>query len=251
MHLIVPVFSTLLYSRMYSLGLAKMAQSGNLVPKQYLYQVFVQFETLAKNQNFYLKVEPQYEKPLNMKPTARCDLPLGSKRGSFMSRSPSVMPQKTVRSSAVTTKWKQLEPLHLLQQLEKEDLIIEKVQLFKKCPPSQVCDHSKAKCTSQDSPDPRKQNKRGPNMEMVAYQLTQDLANIFMQRQDWSIYHKKMVLQDNIRGQCITACKMCSYHFCFRGQDGWPGEVHRVGQHLEDVGPHQVCVCQDVHPLSD
>ena len=57
------------------------------------------------------------------------------------------------------------------------------------------------KCTSQDSHDPLKQIKRGPNMEMVAYQLTQDLTNIFMQRQDWSIYHKEMVLQDNIRGE--------------------------------------------------
>ena len=87
---------------MYSLGLAKMGTSGNLVPKHYVYQVFVQFETLAKNHNVYQKVEPQYEKPLNMKPKTRCDLPMGSKRGSFMSRSPSVKQQKkTVRSSTV------------------------------------------------------------------------------------------------------------------------------------------------------
>ena len=44
-------------------------------------------------------------------------------------------------------------------------------------------------------------------MEMVAYQLTQDLTNIFMQRQELSIYHKEMVWQDNIRGEC-SACEM-------------------------------------------
>ena len=44
-------------------------------------------------------------------------------------------------------------------------------------------------------------NTPGPNLEMVAYQLTQDLTNIFMQRQEWSMYHKEVVLQDNIRGE--------------------------------------------------
>jgi hypothetical protein len=197
---------------MYSLGLAKMAKSGNLVPKHYVYQIFVQFETLAKNQNFYQRVETQYEKPVNIKSTPTCDLPMGSKRGSFMSRSPSVKLQKTVRSSEVT-KWNQFEPLHHLQ-FEKEDLDIEQVQQFRKSPPSSSHDYSKAKCTSQDSPDPPKQNKRGPNMEMVAYQLTQDLTNIFMQRQDWSIYHKEIVLQDNIRGECITVlCLLDAYSY--------------------------------------
>jgi hypothetical protein len=186
---------------MYSLGLANMGKSGNLVPKHYVYQVFVQFETLAKNQNFYQKVELQHEEPINKKkPLTRCDLPMGTKRGSFMSRSPSVKQQKTVRSSPVT-KWNHFEPLHHLQ-FEKEVFIMEQVQLNRECPPSSPShEYSKAKCTSQDSPSPPKQNKRGPNMEMVAYQLTQDLTNIFMQRQDWSIYHKEMVLQDNIRGE--------------------------------------------------
>jgi len=35
---------------------------------------------------------------------------------------------------------------------------------------------------------------------MVTYQLTQDLNNIFMKRQEWGMYHKEVVLQDNIRG---------------------------------------------------
>merc|ERR1719470_225580 len=93
----------------------------------------------------------------------------------------------------------QFEPLQQLK-FEKEDLIIEQVQVMKKCPPSPSHEYYKVKCSSHASSDPPKQNKRGPNLEMVAYQLTQDLTNIFMQRQDWSIYHKEMVLQDNIRG---------------------------------------------------
>jgi len=35
---------------------------------------------------------------------------------------------------------------------------------------------------------------------MVAYQLTQDLSNIFMKSQEWGMYHQEVVLQDNIRG---------------------------------------------------
>ena len=109
--------------------------------------MFVQFETLAKNQNFYQKVETQYEKPVNIKSTTRCDLPMGTKRGSFMSRSPPVKQQKkTVRSSAIT-KWNQFEPLHHLK-FEKEDVIIDQVQQFRKSPPSSSHDYSKAKCTS-------------------------------------------------------------------------------------------------------
>ena len=40
---------------------------------------------------------------------------------------------------------------------------------------------------------------------MVTYQLTQDLNNIFMKRQEWGMYHKEVVLQDNIRGECLIA----------------------------------------------
>ena len=55
--------------------------------------------------------------------------------------------------------------------------------------------------TSPNSTPKKPPNNPGPNLEMVAYQLTQDLTNIFMQRQEWSMYHKEVVLQDNIRGE--------------------------------------------------
>ena len=56
------------------------------------------------------------------------------------------------------------------------------------------------KCTSKDMYTSNKPSNAGPNLELVAYQLTQDLTNIFMQRQEWNMYHKE-VLQDNIRGE--------------------------------------------------
>lgn len=41
----------------------------------------------------------------------------------------------------------------------------------------------------------------GPDLEKVAYQLTHDIDNFFMQGQDWDLYHKELVFQDNIKGE--------------------------------------------------
>ena len=42
---------------------------------------------------------------------------------------------------------------------------------------------------------------RKPKLEFVSYILTNDLTNIFMQRQDWSIYRRDVVFQDNVKGK--------------------------------------------------
>ena len=72
--------------------------------------------------------------------------------------------------------------------------------IFKQVQPIEEC-CLLYKCSSKEMYTSNKPSKPGPNLELVAYQLTQDLTNIFMQRQDWTIYHREMVLQDNIRGE--------------------------------------------------
>ena len=43
--------------------------------------------------------------------------------------------------------------------------------------------------------------EKPPNLELVSYQLTRDLTNIFMQRQNWDMYHTRVELRDNLRGR--------------------------------------------------
>ena len=43
--------------------------------------------------------------------------------------------------------------------------------------------------------DLKKDNPKKPNLDFVSYILTNDLTNIFMQRQDWTIYKRDMVFQ--------------------------------------------------------
>jgi len=44
----------------------------------------------------------------------------------------------------------------------------------------------------------------GPDLEKVAYQLTKDIGNLFMQTQDWDLYHEELVFQDNIRDMKVV-----------------------------------------------
>lgn len=41
----------------------------------------------------------------------------------------------------------------------------------------------------------KKENPKKPNLDFVSYILSNDLTNIFMQRQDWSIYRRDLVFQ--------------------------------------------------------
>jgi len=50
------------------------------------------------------------------------------------------------------------------------------------------------------SPGPSMSDSPGPDLEKIASQLTDDISNFFMKAQNWNMYHKEMVLQDNIRG---------------------------------------------------
>jgi len=50
-------------------------------------------------------------------------------------------------------------------------------------------------------PQEKEHKKLGPNLERIAYQLSQDLINIFLKKQHWDMYHPNMVLEDDIRGK--------------------------------------------------
>lgn len=67
---------------------------------------------------------------------------------------------------------------------------------------------------SQENSDPLEPKNPGPDLDMVASQLTEDLGNIFMQRQDWALYHKEMVLKDNISGVKVVGLE--KYKLCVR-----------------------------------
>ena len=41
----------------------------------------------------------------------------------------------------------------------------------------------------------KKENPKKPKLDLVSYILTNDLTNIFMQRQDWSLYRRDLVFQ--------------------------------------------------------
>ena len=163
---------------MYSLQWARLRSSSKLSPKQNINIVCVQYETLANHQNIEILNCYQFKKPISARQPTMLDLPMGSKKTAFMSRT---LQEKHLRKKLALTNSHLSHPE--IYSFEKVLKPVEKIQ---------------DNCSGKDMNNSR---KPGANLEMVAYQLTHDLTNIFMQRQDWSIYHKELVLQDNIRGK--------------------------------------------------
>jgi len=166
-----------LIGRMYSLQWSRLRSSSKLSPKQNINIVCVQYETLAKHQNIEILNCYQFKKPISSSQTTLHDVPMGSKKTAFMSRT---LQEKHLRKKLPLSNPHLSHPE--IYNFEKVLKPVEKIQ---------------DNCSGKDMNSSR---KPGANLEMVAYQLTHDLTNIFMQRQDWSIYHKELVLQDNIRG---------------------------------------------------
>jgi len=162
---------------MYSLHWSKLIRTTKLSPKQNINIMCVQYETLARQGNMEMINCYQFQQPITLRQTALYDLPLGSKKSAFMPRG--VQDKQLQKKISLT----------------RPNLLNKKVHSFEHNLKSleQIQDN----CSGMDM---KRSSKPSPNLEMVAYQLTNDLTNIFMQRQDWSIYHKELVLQDNIRG---------------------------------------------------
>ena len=194
----------ILYFRMFTLASTKVSLWGNINTKYCLVrQSFVQFETLAKNQNVeQFDIENWSFKPLKpLKAQSRCDLPLGSKRVSFISR-PRTQPIKQQKMLTFQNILNENQPIvpstYLLDNHTQVTAQTKPAQSMTPCLPTPDPPLAQSSAPPSSTKPP---NTPGPNLEMVAYQLTQDLTNIFMQRQEWSMYHKEVVLQDNIRGE--------------------------------------------------
>ena len=75
--------------------------------------------------------------------------------------------------------------------------------------------------TSNTNKKESEKDSKKPNLELISYLLTNDLTNFFMQRQDWSIYHKDIVFQDNIAGEILLLMIIIYISHCFRNAGGW------------------------------
>jgi len=183
---------------MYSVNLSKVSNSRHLIPTCYVNQVFVQFETYAKT----VKLEEsrtsnfETEKLIHINHPPGLALPLGIKRSSFLPKKSASIKQKKMSNSIK-------ENSSLCQFNSNEIRIVECVSNH-----LQSLDHKSSlieyesniiQCSNANQNQNSKKLK-GPNLELVAYQLTQDLGSFFTGRQDWSMYHKELVLQDNVRG---------------------------------------------------
>ena len=118
-------------------------------------------------------------------------LPMGAKRSSFSER------RKLVRERRIQSS----------QNIEKKNDILKLIDTEIKEAESEsnletmhqkilLCNSLELNQLKKKEDGPRK-----PKLEFVSYILTNDLTNIFMQRQDWSIYRRDVVLQDNVKGK--------------------------------------------------
>jgi len=166
---------------------------GGMLPRQgfVLVQTTLQFETLAAHTKSLLPLTSVLHSDIdsqcngNRGPT--CCLPMGAKKSSFQSRK---TPSRRVRVRSSNY-------IH-------SDLQLLEASLFSQ--------HDYPSCTSpvavlaQTEAPPAGLAMQGgggekpPNLELVSYQLTRDLTNIFMQRQNWDMYHTRVELRDNLRG---------------------------------------------------
>jgi len=126
-------------------------------------------------------------------------LPLGSKRNSFVNRedkSTNVIRNNICILNALNKsenggnkfEKKALFSHELLSS--KEDRLSKRENIL-------LCnsqEDARSKISKKDDKDPK------ANLELISDRLTQDLTNIFMKRQNWSIYRKDLVFQDTSRG---------------------------------------------------
>ena len=101
-------------------------------------------------------------------------LPMGAKKYSFTERRAMVKNRRQILKSSQSES--KINTRNLLSTSESS------LQLCNTLEPNQ-------------SKNVKKENPKKPNLELVSYVLTNDLTNIFMQRQDWSIYRRDLVFQ--------------------------------------------------------
>ena len=187
---------------------------GRTFPKHCIIQLNSSFETYSKtngNTSNIKRDEAVNKKAFIPKYVHNFYLPMGSKKGSFKDRNNAKKDCSTTKEPVRLNPSKETLMVALLNQQVKNHInnkettkYFEKIkvqtspEITAKMPELEndnilMCNNSKSKEKDKES------NK--PNLELISYMLTNDLTNIFMKRQDWSFYHKDIVLHDNIRGE--------------------------------------------------
>ena len=185
-------------------------QSGFVLPKQSLSVICVHFETFSKHQ----KYEPRFDlNKRNKRHQERRDLPkycenfhlpMGLKKSMFIENE--IVKQCECKLSKAIFKSSQKLDLELsLSQSHKLDS--PEPSLVRRGTKIVIPRHFKLEAEVVKMTSKRSEQKKTPrkaNLELVSYQLTQDLTNIFMKRQEWRMYEPELVFVDNVRGQGKT-----------------------------------------------
>ena len=198
------------------------------LPKYCIIQINSTFETYSKTSGDINSLVPRdsVKNQVIPKYVHNFHLPMGSKKGSFKERSS----QRREISREILLKFP-VEMTHRSVQIRRqkqeptarESLIINKEDLKKQIVTEDISEsRDVVMCNTSNTmkkESDRKESKK-PNLELISYLLTNDLTNFFMQRQDWSMYHKDIVFQDNIAGEMMLLIIIILFH-CFRNPGGW------------------------------
>ena len=197
------------------------------LPKYCIIQINSTFETYSKTSGDINSLVPRdsVKNKVIPKYVHNFHLPMGSKKGSFKERSSQrreisreillKFPVEMTHRSVQIRRQKQEPTARESFNINKEERKIETVDLSDSRDVV-MCKTSNTIKKESDSKEPKK-----PNLELISYLLTNDLTNFFMQRQDWSIYHKDIVFQDNIAGEILLLMIIIYISHCFRNPGGW------------------------------
>ena len=173
---------------------------GYVLPKQSVPPLMcAQFETFSKQQRPQ-QTRFNLEKRTEVLPKY-CQnfyLPMGTKKSVFLQNrsierksKPILRPNHTQKMDLVLSLSSQDSIESTLSRRSSSKIII---------PRDFTLDNPLVKMTSIKAEE-KKPPKPKANLELISYQLTHDLTNIFMQRQEWGMYHPELVFVDNVRGQ--------------------------------------------------
>ena len=210
---------------MYSL--ARLSSRGlhlnsHILPKQCLFQLNVHFDTFAR-------ATVEVQKSPGSKDTDRKKvipkyvhnfyLPMGSKRTSFSERSNKLKEVNQTQLKVIKSK-ENVDKMNKLPNPSKRQSLWNKRKSHKHRKSEVLLCNSDLKSSNLSHSDKGKEKEsKKPNLEFISYLLTQDLTDVFMKRQEWNMYHKEVVLQDNIRGvRDIDDSKLSLHWLLFQGQ---------------------------------
>ena len=195
------------------------------LPKYCIIQINSTFETYSKTSGDInsLVLRDSVKNQVIPKYVHNFHLPMGSKKGSFKERSSQrreisremllKFPVEMTHSPVHVKRRKQEPSTRESHNIDKEERKIETVDI------SDSRDVVMCNTSNTIKKESEKDSKKH-NLELISYLLTNDLTNFFMQRKDWSMYHKDIVFQDNIAGEMMLLIIIILFH-CFRNPGGW------------------------------